>query len=219
MVALALVAGCGAKFEAANAGNDGGSGGDASSDDGGPAPDGEPPPDGGTWSPVCPASEPSVGSACPQENVQCEYGSSLNARCNRNYVCTRGVWQTWTPFGGGNCNPGPNPGVCAPTFESVPRGAACAPQGTECDYHLGACFCMFDQFGPPRPVDGGVAPTWHCDDPGPGCPEPRPRIGEACSAPNQQCIYRQCEFALGCMAGYWQYQPVACAQGGGGATP
>jgi hypothetical protein len=214
-----LAVGCGAKFESTTDGGPivGDDVSEAGVDSGRDGESGDGATDGGThdggWSPVCPASLPSVGSACTQEGVGCEYGTSILTSCNAIVECRQGAWQTAT-YPGPACPSGPNPPECAPSFASVPRGAACMPNGAECVYPNGACACETVFFGPPQPVDGGNTPTWHCDDAPPGCPAVRPHVGSACSTPNMDCMYVECAFGVRCAMGYWQAEPVACAQGG-----
>jgi hypothetical protein len=96
-------------------------------------------------------------------------------------------------------------------------GATCTTQGLTCHYSLGRCYCGFI-FGPPQPtVDGGTS-SWLCDDPGTGCPQPRPRVGSPCTQEGQTCQYLTCDFAQQCTGGVWQAPPVGCAQAGG-ASP
>jgi len=201
---LAFTAGCGAKFE--NVADDGGGAHDGGSVDGATY-------DGGTWSPVCPAAEPTVGGACATGGVECEYGDSVYTACNRLYACGREL--TWNKVNyGGTCPSGMNPSVCAPSFASVTRGAECSAVGAACAYPEGACRCEYPGFGPPPPSDGGLKATWRCDDPPPGCPAHRPRVGSACSAP-MSCMYVECAFEESCSMGYWHADPVGCANGGG----
>ncbi len=211
LLVVTMTAGCGAKFDTSSTddggvhdgggGDDGGSHSDAGGDD------------GGTWSPVCPASLPAIGSACTPEGAECEYGTSVYTACNTTVACAQGAWRA--QMFGGTCPSGPRPTVCAASFGDVPRGATCAPQGTECAYAQGACRCEFGGFGPPPPQDGGGAlPTWHCDDPEPGCPPIRPRVGSTCNGPAHMfCMYRECAFGEECTDGYWHASPVACANG------
>ena len=210
-----LTGGCGGKFGDASVGGDDGGGSDASaldggasdasSHDGGGADGGAT--DGG-WSPVCPDSAPAIGSACTREGTECEYGSDRELACNLLVSCAQGAWRkSTTP---GTCPPpGPNPSECAPTFEGNVRGAACMPNGIECRYPRGDCRCSTFSGGPPPPPDAGA--TWHCDDPGPGCPVPRPRVGSACAMPGLSCMYKECELGESCDHGVWNVENVACA--------
>jgi hypothetical protein len=56
---------------------------------------------------------------------------------------------------------------------------------------------------------------WSCSSPL-DCPEPRPRIGDACTDPGVTCDYGACFGAplLECQGGIWIEQDVAC----GGAS-
>jgi hypothetical protein len=219
-VVLVLTAGCGgATFEY------GTDGGPTPSPDGGPAPDGGGLPDGSSpdgqpppsWSPVCPESQPAIGSACSPEQLMCEYGAfDPDPACVTLVQCESGAWANQSFYG--QCpDPGPNSAACAPTFASVPRGQTCSAQGTECRYAQGDCRCEVQFFGGPVPVyDGGYpSPKWDCDDPGPGCPEPRARVGSACATEGQTCSYRPCSLEEQCTNGVWQAPPIACAVPGG----
>jgi hypothetical protein len=50
-----------------------------------------------------------------------------------------------------------------------------------------------------------------------GCPEPRPRIGAACTQSGLECDYGACfgGVALDCQGGYWQQAQVACPASSG----
>jgi len=220
-----VLAGCGgATFDsiaASDAGGDAPSASDGDSDsathDGGPGDDG-PVGDAPSDSPVthgpCPASPPTPGSACTREDLQCEYGTSQYVGCDILVQCTSGQWQTQT-FGD-TCPGGPNPPECPPTMASVPSGSACGSQTITCHYDLGQCTCGFLFGPPPPPLDGGgPGYTWTCDDPGPGCPQPRPRVGSACTQDGQSCMYETCSYGQQCTGGVWQAEPVGCAQAGG----
>lgn len=213
LLVVTMTLGCGAKFD--TSGDDGGAHDAGGGDDGGGQSDGGGGDDGGAWSPVCPAAVPAVGTACSPEALVCEYGTSMYTACNTIRGCVQRVWQV-AVYPGGTCPWGPNPRACAGSFGDVPRGALCGPQGIECDYPQGACRCEIGRFGPPPPQDGGgPLPTWHCDDPTPGCPSIRPRVGSTCSGgtPNMFCMYRECSFGEECTDGYWQAATLACAGG------
>jgi hypothetical protein len=102
-------------------------------------------------------------------------------------------------------------------MNDVPAGEACSlPQGTSCHYDRGQCYCGM-LFGPPTPIDGGTR-TWSCDNPGAGCPIPRPMLGTSCAKEGQMCMYLTCEYAQQCSNGVWSAEPIGCAGGGiGGA--
>jgi hypothetical protein len=224
VVGVAVLASACGGAEFNSVGDDGGGGGndaanpsDASGsndggmpNDGGGQPDVHPPPqDGGTWSPICPMHQPSAGTSCAMEGLQCEYGNvDPDPACSTIMQCTNGTFQPSTQYG--TCMKQPNGSECASSFASVPRGAVCSPNGATCDYELGDCRCEVMLFGPPL-LDASVQPKWDCDDPGPGCPTPRARLGSACTMNGQSCMYRPCSFGEQCMNGYWQPELIACA--------
>jgi hypothetical protein len=186
------------------------------------------PPDGGgrdapvgsdsssPWSPVCPATAPTPGSACTHQTVQCEYGTaSWNVACDVVFQCENDVWTEITPsYESCTPQPGPNPTACPSGYAAVPQGAACAGS-MPCSYPEAVCSCQYPLGGPPPPSpDGGVSGYWGCA-PEPGCPMPRPRLGSACSIEGTSCTYEACAYGQTCVNGTWQSQPLACA----GAAP
>lgn len=188
--------------------------GDASPGDASPAPDGSPTRDASPPSGPCPAQAPALGSACADEDLQCEYGQSEYPACDTVVQCSSGSWQSY-PMGG--VCPAPNPSSCPPTMAAA-NGSSCDPGpygATSCFYPTGGCYC--GSLGGPIPIepDGGYPPqTWFCDDPGPGCPLPRPRIGSTCTDEGVSCQYLQCNFAQSCTGGVWVSQPEGCAVAG-----
>jgi hypothetical protein len=164
--------------------------------DGGPGP-----------SPICPAQAPAENTSCGHEGAQCEYGTNTDYLCNTLAVCSGGRWLYEKGFA--DCSTGLAPG-CAPDSSSVPRGEACDPLGTRCNYPDVVCQCAYPN-GPAT-----MSPLWECESPGPGCPIPRPRIGSACDVPaDVTCDYGSCTVTdgvlLGCQDGAWVQQSVACA--------
>jgi hypothetical protein len=216
-----LTMGCGGAFDSSGDGGatDSGLQDGSPPDAGGPdgiddALDSSPPDTSSPWSPVCPASAPSPGSACTQQTVQCEYGdASWNVACDVVLQCTNDVWTTIQPsYVPCTPKPGPNPAACPPSFASVPQGAACGGSLT-CSYPQGVCTCQSPLGGPPPPsFDGGPSGYWACV-PEPGCPMPRPRLGSACSLEGTFCTYETCAYGQTCINGTWQSQSMACAQG------
>jgi hypothetical protein len=85
-------------------------------------------------------------------------------------------------------------------------GKTCTPDGLDCAYPEGQCNCALT-----LPA-GGATPVWQCVTPAASCPEPRPRIGSACTQDGLQCDYGACigGVAVECKDGYWQEAPVAC---------
>ncbi|HEX8793897.1 MAG TPA: hypothetical protein VF765_23300 [Polyangiaceae bacterium] len=182
-------------------------------------PEPSPPGDGGPGpGPACPSTQPSEGTPCTRESLECEYGTSQYPGCDVIVQCSGGYWGT--EFGAaGYCPTGPNPEGCPASMDDVnDGGATCSTQGLTCHYALGQCYCG-DTFGPPvQPQDGGTYP-WSCDDPGPGCPQPRARLGSPCTQEGQTCQYLACDWAQQCTGGVWASEPEGCAQAGGGASP
>lgn len=177
-----------------------------------------PPPYEGGPGPACPAAQPAVGTACSHESLECEYGSSQYPGCDAIMQCSGGFWGT--EFGpAGYCPTGPNPDGCPTSMSDVSDGGVtCDTQGLTCHYALGQCYCG-DIFGPPVYMPDGGTYNWTCDDPGPGCPQPRPRVGSSCTQEGQSCNYFNCDWSQQCTGGVWQAQPEGCAQSGAGAAP
>lgn len=180
--------------------------------------DSGPAPDAGPTGP-CPAGAPSPGAACAREGLECEYGTSQYPACDLVVQCSGGAWQAES-FGG-DCPSGANPPGCPATMGDVPVDAACDPNIGTCHYALGQCYCGA-VFGPPEPPPGtdggGPTATWSCDDPGPDCPQPRPRLGAACTQEGQSCMYFTCDFGEQCTGGIWQGEPAGCAGAAGGGA-
>jgi hypothetical protein len=151
------------------------------------------------WSPVCPEMEPSQGSSCSQEGINCEYA------CSDVVVCSDGTWAGAVNAGQDiTCDAGPNPSACPTSLSSIPAGSACTGDGLVCIYAAGLCECTSP--GDPTP-DAGA--SWSCG-PEPGCPMPRPRIGSACTSPNEKCDYAPCGDSVSCTSGVWQPAFVGC---------
>lgn len=156
----------------------------------------------------CPAERPREGGECRREGLECEYGASEYPSCDDVFECAARRWVR-TSFGV-SCPSGPNDPSCPPTFQSVPRNQTCGPQGLTCHYDLGQCYCGVS-FGPPMPYDGGPQDfPWTCDDPAPGCPQPRPRLGSACDGRVPVCVYQQCDYGQACQDGVWQAELMGC---------
>jgi hypothetical protein len=182
---------------------------------------------GGSSGSPCPATPPAQGAPCSAACNQappaapcltCEWGTSPDQTCNEAATCSGGAWQRrgHTP---GDCQPPSPPASCPPSFASVPRRAHCSPYGAICDYPQGLCACNV-AFGP-APVDASAEATWSCQDPGPGCPTPRPLLGSACSQEGLQCDYGACVIPGGgteaCSGGIWVDVPALCPMAAGGA--
>jgi hypothetical protein len=194
LVLLLVVAGCGGATQGAP---DGGTGSDSGGADGGSTP-------------VCPAASPGQGGACGPQGLTCEWGSSPLLECDVVGTCNGGRWEV-TTVGPGECGPPPT-GTCPSSFAAVPRGTHCSPDGLECTYPEGLCACA--PTGGPPVVDASAITAWACQDPAPGCPQPRPRLGTPCSQDGQQCDYGACTIPGGtaeaCQGGLWVESAVHC---------
>jgi hypothetical protein len=159
----------------------------------------------------CPAEMPVVGSACSLPYFVCEYGSSPLLACDSLVVCEDGMW-TMLPVESdqGACE-APLAPACPATLAEVDQASPCEVVGA-CTYADGACQCVIAGPGEDYPDSGaasGVLGAWACVDP--ACPFPRPRLGDACSTPNQDCEYVVCGYSEYCDAdGYWMYVDGAC---------
>jgi hypothetical protein len=175
--------------------------------------DSSPPSDGGLG-PLCPPTAPSDGSPCSKEGLSCEYGSDPNLYCNAYAQCSLGKWQVNVPPPSG-CPTQPNQGTCPSSYASVPVGQLCGNLvGLTCSYPQGFCGCAVPSFGP-YPADASAVAEWVCDQPEQGCPQPRPKLGSACSKPGQTCDYGSCSLPTGtsiiCQDGAWENAPFGCA--------
>jgi hypothetical protein len=88
----------------------------------------------------------------------------------------------------------------------VPVDKACTPGGFDCAYPEGQCDCTY------LTLTANGTPVWQCVTPPSSCPEPRPRIGSACTQDGLQCDYGACigGAAVQCKDGIWQQFGVAC---------
>jgi hypothetical protein len=205
-LALALVAGCGLGHTDEPSGGDGGSsgGGSGGSSGGGSS--------GGGSSP-CPASAPAGGTPCTTLGLTCEYGTDPDRACNTVAACAHsGAWSVTAAEPAPACPTPAHSGSCPATYGAVPVGSACASTDLACAYPEGRCECLVPLSGPPH-VGGGS--FWACDQPGAGCPQPRPRLGSPCTAPaSAACDYGGCSLPNGvslvCQQGVWTEGPKAC---------
>ncbi len=162
----------------------------------------------------CPYSEPSPGTSCAPEGIDCEYGTS-NGVCANPYIdCENGKWTEPPPTPGPACLPSTG---CPSDESQVQVGTACGDQDLECNFSTGRCTCS-DQTGGPIQVnpDGGPIPReWRCEQPQTGCSATRPRLGSACSQEGQPCNYGSCDMPdsimIQCESGLWVSTPYACA--------
>jgi hypothetical protein len=70
------------------------------------------------------------------------------------------------------------PGTDCTDWSGCPTSAGtgmCGENGAYCDYPTERCECSVGE--PPTAM-----PYWHCEDPGSGCPVPRPRLGTPCTS-------------------------------------
>jgi hypothetical protein len=182
---------------------DAGPGADGGATDGGP---------GG----ACPANVPGASTPCAPVGATCEYGGGDHLLCSTIARCQQGrtgqgAWFVDVP--GTDCIPGPasNPAACPAAFGSLPTGSACpANLPSDCVYAEGMCSCASCE------GDGGMQNEWACEAfPQPqGCPEPRPRIGSACTQEGQSCGYgsicgetRAIPY-LRCQNGTWEQEEI-----------
>jgi hypothetical protein len=132
--------------------------------------------------------------------MECEYGDNPNPNCNDIETCmSNDEWSYPTP------GPACPAGTCPATYADVPQGQSCTPEGLDCGYSQGQCNCDI------QPESAKGLPVWLCTTPAPGCPEPRPNIGSACTQPGQSCDYGACTggVELEC-SGTWQVEQTAC---------
>jgi hypothetical protein len=193
LVALGFVGACGG--ESANvtgAPVDGGSKTPPSAD-GSTSPTASP---SGPLSSACPAQIPVANSGCTSESVTCEYGTNIDPTCNTIALCGLGAWSITGP---GQCpNPAGNPSSCPASFADVPNETACTEPGVVCDYPEAQCPCTtFTGLGQPPASQA----TWQC--PVSSCPNPRPRMGSACTVGESSCLYTN-DVGEGCIDGTWQ---------------
>jgi hypothetical protein len=187
-------AGSGGDGSPIDAGHDASTGTDAGGVDGGGA-------DGGQ---ACPDNVPAAGSPCPSSGLACEYGTSANVGCDTVVRCTASGWSMPDVS---QCAMG----QCPASYDAVPMGQLCSPQGLDCSYPKGTCTCSASP-GPVLIVDGSILVDWHCFPAVAGCPSPRPRIGAPCSQEGTSCDYGACTggVELSCTGRTWQEQGVAC---------
>jgi hypothetical protein len=168
---------------------------------------------------VCPAAIPASGS-CSTPGLQCESGNDQDLTCDGYIVCTEDPYESnslkWSIVPGLVSPPCPTSGAgiggCPSTYAEVISGQACSDNGLECGYPQGRCACTTPVSL--APVSDG--PSWVCEQPGTGCPEPRPRLGTSCETPRQQCDYGSCTLpngtALICQSGSWATLQTACPE-------
>ena len=135
--------------------------------------------------------------------LECEYGSNPSTACNEIATCDSTGWSFSGASGPSTC-PG---GTCPATYADVPQNKTCTPLGLDCAYAQGQCNCARTAL-----VSVGDTPVWQCSTPATGCPEPRPRLGSACSQPSLECDYGACTGGIAeqCLDGIWQRAETAC---------
>ena len=159
----------------------------------------------GALPPGCPATPYGGGTPCTG-TTSCEYGSDPNIACDTLSICAQGVWQTVSPSPGFACpTRAPGESGCPTAYPGT--GPACSPLALSCAYAEGLCICGPPGSGDPLPPDdAGV--SWACNDPGPGCPEPRPAAGSVCQDNEMTCDYGVENLALQCTNGRWVAIPL-----------
>jgi hypothetical protein len=192
LLAALLAAGCGGRT---------GDDVESSCDDAGMAsevgPWGEPP-DGGTWSVLCPDTQPATGGPCSGD-VACEYGSAWwDVSCDTVMHCTSGAWAI-DDVSSESCfpEPGANPTGC-PIDPTTVRPESGCDTAAICYYGQGAfCECQ------PRSQAEDAGLGWICG-PDPTCPSTRPRIGAPCGDEGLTCGYGdESGFEVECQSGAW----------------
>lgn len=167
---------------------------------------------GGGKSPNCPSSPPTNGGTCTSPNLSCEYGGDPNIACDTVLNCeptglSNATWVLSQSFPNGETCPTPAPGTDGCPAAYPASNTSCdLPSALTCGYPQGLCGCGFPCDGACLPVDGGA--VWICEDPGQGCPEPRPLAGTACSDEGLACNYGSCNLPGGpagmtCTDGFW----------------
>lgn len=155
---------------------------------------------GGCPSP-CPTVLPKEGDACTKAELECEYGSSFDAKCNIVSRCSAGKWTIAAPKS--TCAA---PTSCPSSPFGPERGRACPVEGSICTYVDGVCDCE-------RESAGSTAIVWRCSTF--TCKGPRPRLG--CSCMNALvCQYGSCTLGevvhgidLACRSDVWM-RPDTC---------
>jgi len=209
-------------FSGAGDGGGGGDGGAGGGDDSGGGSDAGPSTDAAP-SGSCPAALPRAGSSCSTPNLGCEYNGvgdhilcSTVATCLENNKGPGGglAWDVTPPDARCVGAQSQNSALCPPSFGTLPTGALCPVDSSSmCVYPEGECTCVPCATG----TGGGTSKEWACEAwPTPAnCPEPRPRIGSACTTQAQSCPYgAPCGITsalpyLTCDDGAWRRTPVA----------
>jgi hypothetical protein len=116
-------------------------------------------------------------------------------------VCQAPGWSVTAP-GPGACPAG----TCPATYAAVTQEQPCSPDGLDCAYAEGQCDCAY------LLLVASPGRVWQCAPSTPGCPEPRPRLGDTCSQPGFTCDYGAClgGIAMRCVNGSWQRQATVC---------
>lgn len=123
----------------------------------------------------CPPIAPKSAMPCGVANLECEYGSSFDPRCNTVARCASGFWKVIDPSG---LCPAPNPETdhCPSSPFGPERGHVCPVEGAICAYSDGVCDCQRESVSPDA---GGSEPVWACATF--TCKGPRARLGCACT--------------------------------------
>ena len=119
---------------------------------------------------------PATGARADRRGSTCEYGSSpVQWRATPLALCNGGRWQVTAPGPGGlDCGGGPQ-GTCPVVVRVGARASRTARRTASiCDYPQGRCACAVPAGArvPARRL--GRRPTWMCQAPAAGCPQPRP---------------------------------------------
>ena len=170
----------------------------------------------GSRAPWCPEIVPEAGSPCTtvpppstaaDDITACEYGS--DPHCTTLAECGGGRWVLSAPVS--SCSG--NPASCPATPDA--GSADMCPLNDNCTYPDGRCACIscIATVCGPRCVDQEAGTQWYCRpwDPFPGCPNPRPLLGTACSDVDagQYCGDNWGETMV-CVGGYWWIPSGGC---------
>jgi hypothetical protein len=152
---------------------------------------------GARTSPLCPASPPTQGAACPTKSVACQYGSDPRGRGCRTFAqCgPANTWNVSVPTVGypSYCLPLNDPGPC-PASVTAAQGQACPTDLSFCDVGGAPCACTACSWnGGGLGQSCGTPLTWRCQtrpaQNSPDCPVLDPNPGASCASEGLSCTY------------------------------
>ena len=151
---------------------------------------------------MCPASEPSVNSACARDGLDCSYGGSPFPECRNLLVCFAGKWAK-------GVNPGPctntPASICPAVIPSTTSACNKGDLGTRCAYDPGTLCSCVAQFCGGTGCTPLPSPQWTCGTVTTGCPAQAPNSGSACEIQHQRCQYEYCGLTTTCESGVWTW--------------